>query len=250
MQPDPNESLERYPLRSLATALRTYNPPAERFDPTGSWDQTWGVYTLAGRVASARTVGSLTLRRRVSGRDATLEVAYDKQLGASGRQNVAATLYGRADGPLGTPDRWTFQIDVLDAAGKPVPHTQVRKRAAVEKGILTIGDAAQTRRIPIAGPCTVNWCLFDAAQRLPGKDMRPLEFTLIDHFDQPKPETTLAYRTPMSVTIAGGRTVATHAYEQFGRGNVPWVYWVDEAGRLLLVVAGLEGYVLRESKQA
>ena len=249
MEPDPNDSLERYPLRSLVTTLRTYKPPSGPFDPAGSWDQAWGVCTLAGQTVGARPVGSLTLRRRVSGKDATLEVAYDKML-SGGRQKIAATLRGRADDPLATPDGWTFQIDLLDTAGKPVPHTQVRKRAAVEKGTITIRDAAETRRIAVAGPYTVNWCLFDAVQRLPREKTKPLAFTLIDHFDQPKPETTLAYRKPMTVGVAGGLTVATHAYEQFGRGNVPWVYWVDEAGRLLFVVAGLEGYVLRESKQA
>ena len=249
MQPDPNESLERYPLRSLVTTLRKHNPPAGPFDPAGSWDQTWTVCTLAGRATVARPVGSLTLRRRVNGKDATLEVAGVKQLGPGGRQQVAATLYGRADDPLATPDRWTFQIDVLDAAGKPVPHTQVRKRAAAEKGTITIRDTVETRRIAVAGPYTVNWCLFDAVQRLPRAKTKPLAFTLIDHFDEPKPETTIACRKPMTVAVAGGRTIATHAYEQFGRGNVPWVYWVDEAGRLLYVVAGLEGYVLDESRQ-
>jgi len=42
----------------------------------------------------------------------------------------------------------------------------------------------------------------------------------------------------------GGRDVRLHAYSQVGRGIVPWVYWVDEQGRLLFIVAGLEGYVL------
>jgi len=252
MQPDLNQAIERYPLRSLVTALRTYDPPSGPFEAAGSWDQTWNVYALGGRAAGARPVGTLTLQRRVSGKDATLKVAYDKSLGAAGRQTIAATLHGRADHPLATPTEWTFRIDLLDAAGQPVPHTHVRKRAAAaaENGTLTIRDAVRTQTLRVAGPYTVNWCLFDALQRLPRAETQPLAFTLIDHFDQPKPETTLAYRKPMRVGIAGGKTVSTHAYEQFGRGNVPWVYWVDEAGRLLLVVAGLEGYMLRESKRA
>lgn len=246
MKPDPNESLDRYPLRSLGPVLKKCRPPSDAFDPAGSWNQTWGVYTLAGRAAAARRVGTVTLRRRVSNENTTLEVAYDKTL-SGGRQKIAATLHGRADDPLGAPTRWTFQIDVLDAAGKPVPHTQVKKRATVEKGIITIRDTIGTRAIRVDGPYTVNWCLFDAVQRLPRKKTEPLPFTLIDHFDQPKPETTLSYRKPMTVAVAGGRTAATHAYEQLGRGNVPWVYWIDEAGRLLFIVAGLEGYVLEPS---
>ena len=113
MQPDPNESLERYPLRSLVTTLRTYNPPSGPFDPAGSWDQTWGVCTLAGRTEGARPVGSLALRRRVGGKDATLQVAYDKML-SGGRQKIAATLHGRAGDPLAKP---VVAIAMGDPAG-------------------------------------------------------------------------------------------------------------------------------------
>jgi hypothetical protein len=39
------------------------------------------------------------------------------------------------------------------------------------------------------------------------------------------------------------------AYEQFGEGILPIVYWVDERGRLLFVLSGLIGYVLDPDAQ-
>jgi hypothetical protein len=92
----PNDAIERYPLRSLTPVLRAFRPPAGAFDAAGSWREVFGVFTLAGRAAAARRVGELRLERRV--RDdgaAVLNAAYDKQL-TGGSQKVAATLHGRA----------------------------------------------------------------------------------------------------------------------------------------------------------
>jgi hypothetical protein len=243
MNADPNAAIARYPLRSLLPALRTFRPPEGDFDPAGPWQQAWGVCTLAGRQPSARRVGRLALDRRLAGETSILEVGYFKDL-TGGRQEVTATLEGPAGSPLATPERWSFRIRLLDTKGEAVPHTEIARRAAFAGGRITVEDAVERRTLDPGGPYTVNWCLFDAVQRLPGPETRPLAFTLIDHFDQAKPETTLAFRGEMDVQVAGGRTLRTRAYEQLGRGNVPWVYWTDEAGRLVWVVAGLEGYVL------
>jgi len=258
MEADPNASIANYPLLSILPVLRKFEPPAGDFDPAGPWQQAWGVYTLGGRTASAGRVGRLAIRRHVDGPAVRLEVAYTKEL-TGGREEVAGTLEGPADAPLAAPDRWTFRFRLLDAQGSPVPHTDITRKAEREGDHIIISDASGTRRLAVPGPYTVNWCLFDAVQHLPGAnttpgvDTEPLAFTLIDHFDQPKPDTTLAFRKDMDVQVAGGKVIRTRAYEQLGRGNVPWVYWTDmagRAGRLLWVVAGLEGYVLEAGAPA
>ena len=45
MEPDPNTALARYPLRSIALALRRFRAPTGPFDPAGAWEQTWRVCT-------------------------------------------------------------------------------------------------------------------------------------------------------------------------------------------------------------
>ena len=247
---DPNDAIERYPLRSLLTVLKKYRPPAGPFDPAGSWEHAYGVYTLAGRAVTARRVGVLRLRRRVDdGQDVVLKVEYSKTLNG-GSQEVTASLHGRAGSTLSTPARWSFQTRLLDAAGKVIPGTRLSRSAVFRDGVVTIKDAVETRTISVGGAYTVNWSLFDAIQRLGGERARPIEFTIIDHFDQPKGNQRLSFRKRMDVTVAGGRTIRTLAYEQLGDGNVPWVYWLDERDRLLFIVAGLEAYVLESSKQA
>jgi len=250
MSSDPNEAIQKYPLRSLAPVLRKFQPPAGPFDPAGSWQQTYGVYTLAGRAPAARRVGVLRLRRSVGDQqDVALKVEYTKKL-TGGSQQVTGKLHSRLGSTLSAPLRWSFESKLLNAAGKVIPRTRMSRSAVFKGGAVTIKDAKQTKTIPIAGAYTVNWSLFDAIQRLPGEKARPLELTLIDHFDEPKYNQRLSFRKKMDVTVAGGKTVHTLAFDQLGEGNVPWVYWLDERGRLLFIVAGLEAYALEASKQA
>ena len=250
MKPDPNDAVERYPLRSLATALRRFAPPGGAFDPAGAWRQAYGVYTLAGRQAAARRVGVVRLARRVAaGGEVVLEVEYRKAL-TGGSQRVSAELHTRADDALATPSRWQFETKLLDAAGKVIPRTHLKRSAAFRDGRITIRDARETKVISVAGAWTVSWCLFDAVQRLPARRRKPIALTLIDHFDEPKGGCTLACRGEMDVAVAGGRTIRTWAFDQLSDGNVPWVYWRDERGRLLFIVAGLEAYLLEPAGPA
>jgi len=246
----PNEAIERYPLRSLTPVLRGFRPPAGAFDAAGSWREVFGVFTLAGRAAAARRVGELRFERRVrSDGEAVLNVAYEKRL-TGGSQKLTAALHSRAGERLATPSRWTFETRLLDAGGREIAGTRLKRSATVDDGTITVRDAVATRTLRPAGAYTVNWSLFDAVQRLPRRPGRPIDFTLIDHFDQPKGRQTLAFRKAMDVAVAGGRTVRTFSFDLLGDGNVPWVYWVDEQGRLLFIVAGLEGYVLESCRQA
>ena len=170
----PNDSIDKYPLRSLATALKRFTPPSGPFDAAGTWRQTYGVYTLAGRASAARRVGTLGLAREVdAGKSAVLTVAYNKQL-TGGSQCVSAELRVRADSPISTPTAWSFETLLKDAAGKAVPHTRLKRRAKFADGAITVTDAAETKTIRIAGDYTVNWCLFDAVGRLPRREGKPL----------------------------------------------------------------------------
>ena len=243
-----NDAVANYPLCSLGTVLKTIRPPAGAFDPAGGWEHVYGVYTLAGRAAGARRVGSLRLRRDPADDEAHLDVRYDKAL-TGGSQLVTARLTGRADSPLATPTRWTFESLLRTPTGVAIPQTRRRRSATAGDGTVTFADEKGRVRLAIAGAFTVGVSLFDAVQRFAARRARPIPFTLIDHYDQPKGDCVLSPGKEMAVTVADGKAVPTRTVEQFGRGNVPWVYWVDAAGRLLFVVAGIEAYVLESPRQ-
>lgn len=236
---------EHFPLDTLGPVLGLCKVPTGKFTPDAAWIHTYGVYTLTGRGAR---VGKLELRRTLDVRGgAANHVRYDRSL-TGGSQQTAGTIRTRAGDELNQPRQWSFQTRLLDAAGKPLAHTRQSKAGTLADGVVRIKDSAGTTQYKIAGPCAMNWALFDVVQRLDREKTRALSFTLMDHFDQIKPGYVLSYRKTADVAV-GKATVRLSAYDQLGRGNVPWVYWVDGHGRLLVVVAGLEAYMLETSEQ-
>jgi len=255
-----------FPLGALAGPLAGYAPPRGEFDPSGSWKATFGIHTLA--FTGKKPVGRLTIEREAKGNGGvSLSVRTERTVcgGATVRVQGQTDCAGDV---LATPRSWRFSSVTVLSNGKPVASTRIEKRAELRDGVLRIEDARSRREIPAPGPCALGWALFDVVQRLPRGGGSPLEFGLIDHFDQLKPEQRLAHWKTARAAVggkpqmifeyenlergrigravqgyAGAETVTLDAFSVVGRGNVPWVYWVDERGRLLFVAAGIEGYV-------
>jgi len=238
----------------LAENLKSFRLPTGPFDANGSWQLAWDVLTLSGaaykvgglrRSAIGRggVVGRMQLRRSAGVKgNVRLELSYVKT-GSGGASHVVEAKMWYPTSALPRPKRWTLDAELRDANGRTVPKTKIHKEATWADGELTIRDKGHTRKIAVPDAWTINWVLFEAVGRLPREKMKPISFTLLDHFDQVKGGQTLAYRKTADLAL-GGKTIRATAYDQTGRGVLPWVYWVDDAGRLLLAVAGLEAYVL------
>ena len=147
---------------------------------------------------------------------------------------------------LATPERWTFSSQIARGPGGGqglVEGTRIEQSATAVDGGVEIRGGASVRRLAVERPFAINWALFVAVGRLPREPFDPIRFTMLDHFDQVKPNQTLSYRESVDVLLAG-RPVRLHAYDHLGEGIVPWIDWVDDAGRLLFAVSGLEAYLL------
>jgi len=231
---------EPFTLDSITPHLQGFQCPQAELDPDGTWQHTYQVYTLTGR---GGRVGILNLHRRnTEDRKILLEVNYRKFLPGRHTQLVLGSIQCR-DETLATPLAWKFSSVVRNPQGKPVPHTSLETSAVKEGLTIVFKDGQTVRRIHKPNEYTVNWVLFDVVQRLPRKQGRALSFTLLDHFDQVKPNQTLAYHGEQEVRLQDTE-VRLHRFDQLGEGVVPWVYWVDASGRLLYVVSGLEAYIL------
>jgi len=227
-----------FPLCTFPNVHKLLSPPEGPFDAAGPWKANYGIYTLAGRPGR---LGSLSLRRHVGGQGrVAIDLQHRKRL-TGGEAILTAKLQLATGNRLSTPVRWQFSRRVTAEQGL-VPGTQLAKSAVFASGKIEIGDGRTTRRIAMPGAYTLNWALFDAVTRLPREQTEPIEFTLIDHFDQVKPNHRLSFRESVDVTFSG-KPVTLHAYDHLGEGIVPWVYHVDDAGRLLVAVSGLEGYL-------
>ena len=245
MQAEITEPKGDFTLDFLAGRLKGLKPPSGEFDPRGRWKLTYGVYTFAaitsGTTPGSRT-GTLRMTREPRNGGSVVELDFEKLLVGGSTQRVIARLVCRDD-TLATPTKWACSSEFFDRQKKAMPQSDLKKSATCTGDHVEIEDGKYTQVIEIDGPFTVNWALFEAVGRLPRGPFAPLEFTMLDHFDQVKRGQTLAFRKSLSIKL-GDRDVRLHAFDQLGRGIVPWVYWVDDSGRLLAAVAGLEAYIL------
>ncbi|MHC4403849.1 MAG: hypothetical protein ACYTG0_29685 [Planctomycetota bacterium] len=243
MQTVAHELEDLFTLNVVAPHLKGFLPPEGPHDPKGDWKLAYGVYTLGSIRGHGGRVGSLVVERRAAGQDqAVVAVQYEKRVPPRYDQKVVGEITCRADA-LATPIRWSFSSQIGSRADGPVENTALEQSAVVQGEEVEIRDRHGVRSFHVARPFTVNWALFEAVGRLAREPFDPIRFTLLDHFDQLKPEQVLSYRQSAVVRLAG-REVPLHAYDHLGQGIVPWIYWVDDRGRLLFVVSGLEAYLL------
>lgn len=260
-----------FSLEYLSAQLVDFRVPEGPFDPTGDWQLAYGVYTFAAQQArpfSGTRVGRLQLSKTCGGGgQATIKLDYEKTAPGGVRQNVTAEMLCLGD-ELSTPVTWQYSSHVIGPAGDVFRSSIVSKRGTASGGRVEIIDGQHVRRIAVHGPFTINWALWDAVMRLPRVEGRTIAFTMLDHFDQVKRRQTLAFRGSTAATVGQeplpqqigreqekGRVrkarratttaeeVTVHGFDQVGEAIVPWVYWVDDQGRLLFVVAGLEVYL-------
>ena len=235
----------------LPAADEHYSPPAGDFNAAGSWKNSYVMLDSASiRTGSKlRAEGFLTIARRGSpnGDRAGLKVEWLLGEQYFGSFTGTAQMSCLAD-TLGTPVSWKLNSVSLDTQRKPVEVTRVEEQAQVSDGrIVREGRSAGNVRVP--GAYTSNWSLFDAVQRLGGKPIEPVEFDMIEDLDLLKPAQRLTYWGTTEVEL-GGRTVRLTGYRQIGRGILPYHYWLDESGRLIMAHGGLRGFIFNPQAAA
>ena len=276
MADEKNPITAPFPINMLVPHLSGYLPPPGSFDPKAGWEHSYSVHTLASVRGTGGPAGSLHIRREnPSAGDFMLHVKYEKPVpsmppGCLNR--VSAEMRCRSDA-LSTPTEWSFGFEAVTPEGKPVEYTRLRKSAVAKGGEIEMTDGRYPRRIAAPTAYTVRWALWDAVQRLPRAAFAPLRFALFDHGDELKPNQALSFRGTVEVILGerpvqqqrkenlekgtitktswgreGGRKVRLHGYDLVGDGILPWVYWVDDQGRLIFAIGGIEGYILTGEK--
>lgn len=263
---DVTQMADHFSLAHFLQALEGFTPPDQPFDPEGAWENAYTIYESS---AGTRPIGAIRIARTPDGDDrARLRIEHAKRAtGGSLRAKMELTC--RTDG-LTSPVEWTIETIAHDTEDQPIEDTRFSEAGTALDDALEVRIGNGKRSLPVDPPYTFHWSLFDAVQRLGWEGQEPLRFTLVDRLNyEIKPGHTLAARKVAEVELGGTRTwreepqalevgtvyrpvparegaVVTqmHSYEQFGEGTLPIVYWVDERGRLLLVLSGLIGYVL------
>lgn len=238
-----SDALSDFALSGVKGLTNEYVPPPfERFDPDGSWTQTYAMYVLIPR--ESIRVGEFTLVRQPQGSNTFTLGVYPRRLSVSGfSQFERAELHCRSDA-LASPVTWVFDSKLARKASDP-PYLQSGRRftGMVRNGVLMIRDNIRTTRTPLHGAYGSEWTLLEAVQRLPRQHTRTLSYTLIKQFATPEPFHTLAYRDLVTIDLKDG-PLKLHSYCDIGSGVIPTTYWVDEHNRLVFVCSGLQVYAL------
>jgi hypothetical protein len=239
---DPGKEAQRQPLtipflKELG-ALDVLRPPDGALDPTGAWRHTYRLWL----VQPWHSGGALTIARKPlpEGKvELTVHAAIAERGGFERKTHAVLTCAADA---LSTPLSWTLDTQALDLEGRAVARVAVKEEGTLSGGELTVRFGDQTRRTQVPTPVTSNWSLLDAVQRLPGEAAKPPEFALLEDLDLLKPEQRLTFRETTTVTL-GGRPIRLRGTQQIGRGILPWQYWVDDSGRLLLAFSGVRALI-------
>jgi len=224
-------------LRELG-ALKGLTPPPGPFDPAGAWEAGYRLWLVQRYLGG----GCMHLRREpADGGGARLHVRLAVAEVGGYVRRTEAVLDCAADA-LCTPKSWKLSSVSVGLDDRPIAGTEVAETGTLAGGRIVTQFAGQRRERKLAGPVTSNFSLFEAVQRLAGEKARPLEFTMLEEMDLVKPGQRLAFREAKALELNGAK-VALRGYDQLGRGVLPWQYWTDERGRLLLAFSGVRAWV-------
>lgn len=212
--------------------LNDFTPPAEAFDPNGTWTNTYRLWMVQRYMR-----GSLRLKREPTAEGVRFSVDLDVVEQAGYCRRTRAVIACAAD-VLATPKSWTLTSQIRDLDDQPTTGTRLSETGTVSGGRVEARFGRRRRTQKVAGPVTSNWSLLGAVQRLGGAKTKPLRFTMLEEMDLVKPDQRLEFREAKEFEL-GGRKLHLIGYQQIGRGVLPWQYWVDERGRLLFALSGL-----------
>lgn len=237
------QDAEDFSFRKVAHLLKSYTPPPiAGFDPAGKWKQDYTMYVLQPNAGVKK--GEFSLERAAKGTGNFALTVRTRRIGNSGFSQFQHAEIQCRFNALASPLSWVFDTRMArNAQDPPYLDSGRRHSADVTGGVLRVRDKLQTRKEAIDGLYSNEWTLLEAVQRLPGQSMKAINYTLIDEYDTPQPNHTLAYRTHAQVALQSGPAQLVGYYD-LGRAVVPTVYWVDEHGRLTFVCTGLMVYAL------
>jgi len=229
-----------YPLNILENYLKNYIPSEKSFDPDGEWDAKYKMFSMAsGRAGHA---GTLSFKRKsLSKKEAFIELTIDKAGVDRYWQKIKAKMKFKTD-LLSTPVKWQYEARMTDPKGELLKNSEIKKHAVNYGNKIDFVCNGKRKSVKTSGDVAINWLLFDAVQRMPREKNAKAKFTLIDHFDQLKPNNTISFRNKIEINVANNKKLKLYVYNQLGNGILPIVYYVNKSGRLLFVVSGVEAY--------
>jgi hypothetical protein len=234
---------QHFSLDMLERVAGSFVPPSGAFDPAGRWEHRYALYCLVHnnrkKPVYGNPAGSLVVR--CEGRRLAVEYKKLVNRGLAHRISVETEI---AKDALSTPASWKMVVEFAAADGESAPWPRMDYSMRSAGGRLEISEGSARRTVQRPANFTSAWALLDAVQRLPRKAGDAHRFAFFDRELALKMNHVLRYREAVDLQF-GGRSVRLHGFEHLGDGWVPSMYWVDDAGRLMMFHHSLQGYILQ-----
>ena len=241
-KPKPKPKLLPTPLNFIQEVLANFVPPDEKFNSDGEYSLSYKLLSMAGGGAGGHAGNLFFHKKPISKDEAVMDLSYTK-FGVSCKQKSTAQIRFKTN-ELDSPVKYKYESKLVDMKGKLFGNSEVLKHGIIKNNSVEIVCKNKKRKTKSQNPFALSWLLFDAVQKLPRENFDPLKFTLIDHFDQIKPDNQISFHGSIVIDIPKKEKLKLHVYDQLGDGIVPIVYYADNYGRLLFVVSGIEVYIL------
>ena len=209
--------------------------PEGEFKPLGEWEQSWKIW-LPGRGKPNQKSGYLKIHRKPDANGTALmyDVCQVISENDSWLHSARASITAVNDS-WGTPVTWNKSTRFHTSPASGSIHLK-ELDSFIEGSADSDSQHSSTHFI-------TSYTLFDAVQRMSIENVTSLDFTLLDELDKVKENHSIRFVENTSVNFAGkDRNVKVFA--ETGEGLLPWKYYVDEKGRLLLAISGMRAYIL------
>ncbi len=211
------------------------------FDAHGPWQLTWEIWLLTPNIKESSHHGYVQIKKSpVNGSD-TFNLSVEQQIIEQHSLSVQKAEITCLNDRFATPVKWTKNFDVRAFdSDLSINRIGLDKKGSLQGNQLVDG---QTRK-KIAVPVSCNWCLPDALQRLSLNGAKELPFfTLLDELEKIKEEQQVRFLGQRQIPFAG-MEVTVKCYQHTGRGMLPYFYYIDLQGRLLVALSGLQAFIL------
>jgi len=233
----------------ISKLFKTYPIPKEPFDPKGNWEHKYlgiDTYSIISVPKILRKRSELKIERKnLAGGMYNLIINSERECRSQFLFFTDANLKCRND-EISTPESWYYESKVAkERSDTPYLKSGLKKEFDMKNDKLHIKTNGIDSYMNFSGAYTCKWCLFDSVQHMHKEAEKPLNFSMFDEYDALIGEQTFRFRESAKIETTDGLKEVS-CFELLGVGTTPSTYWVDDSGRLLFYISGMELAVLTE----
>lgn len=223
--------------------------PTDEFNPHGDWELTWKVWLLKRGKKDTNHRGYIHLKKENIS-DESFKLYVDQKLlqvpHCAGYETNAVINCSKDINKA----EYSWQLErkfFNHILNKDFDDISEAKSGTTEAGKVKITMSEQEISFEAKDNVTSNWSLMELIMRC-GEDIAKHKFTILDELDKVKGGHVIKY-SGEEVIPFGSKMINVKRYDQTGEGFLPWTYYIDNCGRLILAINGLRAYILDTTAQ-